>query len=87
MTVVNGIYIYANSTLYFDRAANATPYKPIILGKFYVLTSQGVVVVGQGGGSCRYLAYMSPDDRIEVYGIPYAGRQAPYRNDFYWLPF
>jgi hypothetical protein len=85
-TVVNGIYIYANSTLYFDRAVNATPCRPIKLGKFYVLTPQGVVVVGQGGGLCRYLAFIS-SDRIEVYGIPYAGRQAPYRNVFYWLPF
>ncbi len=86
VTVVNGIYIYANSTLYFDRPVNATPYKPIKLGKFFVLTPQGVVVVGQGGGSCRYLTFIS-SDKIEVYGIPYAGRQAPYRNDFYWLPF
>jgi hypothetical protein len=86
VTVVNGIYIYANSTLYFDRPVNATPCRPIKLGKFYVLTPQGVVVVGQGGGSCRYLAFIS-SDRIEVYGIPYAGRQAPHRNDFYWLPF
>jgi hypothetical protein len=84
VTVVNGIYIYANST--FDRPVSATTCKPIKLGKFYVLTPQGVVVVGQGGGSCRYLAFIS-SDKIEVYGIPYAGRQTPYRNDFYWLPF
>ncbi len=81
LTVVNGIYIYANSTLYFDRPVNATSCKPIKLGEFYVLTPQGVVIVGQVDGSCRYLAFISPDG-IEVYGIPYAGRQAPYRNGF-----
>jgi len=72
VTVVNGIYIYANSTLYFDRPVNATPCNPIKLGKFYVLTPQGVVVVGQVGNSCRYLAFISHDG-IEVYGIPLRG--------------
>jgi hypothetical protein len=61
VTVVNGIYVYANSTLYFDRPVNATPCNPIKLGEFYVLTPQGVVVVGQVGGSCRYLAFISSD--------------------------
>jgi len=86
VAIVNGIYIYANSTLYFDRPVNATPCGPIRVGDFYVLTPRGVVVVGQAGSSCRYLAFISPD-RIEVYGIPHAGRKAPYRNGFYWLPF
>ena len=84
VTVVNGIYIYANSTLYFDRSVNATPCKPIKLGEFYVLTPQGLVIVGRVGGSCRYLAFIPPDG-IEVYGIPYAGRQAQYRNGFYYV--
>jgi hypothetical protein len=86
VSIVNGIYVYANSTLYFDRWVNAAPCMPIKVGDFYVLTPQVVVVVGQVSGSCRYLAFISPNS-VDVYGIPHVGQKTQYRNSLYWLPY